>query len=83
MEKKLILSERNHNKDNINLTRNSVAYNRGVADFIDENTGELLNINEKDMKFQGMPKLYDEIRQNTELSDYLFDKMNAYISTQE
>ena len=50
---------------------------------IDENTGELLNINEKDMKFQGMPKLYDEIRQNAELSDYLFDKMNAYISTQE
>lgn len=42
MEKKLILSERNHNKDNINLTRNSVAYNRGVADFIDENTGEVL-----------------------------------------
>ena len=40
MEKKLILSERNHNKDNANIS--SAAYNRGVVDFVDETTNEII-----------------------------------------
>lgn len=42
MEKKLVLSERNRNKDNINIHKNSVAYNRGVLDFVDETTDEII-----------------------------------------
>lgn len=42
MEKKLILSERNHSKDNIDVHKNSIAYNKGVVDFIDETTNEII-----------------------------------------
>lgn len=42
MEKKLILSERNLNKDKINVHQNSTAYNRGVVDLIDETTNEII-----------------------------------------
>lgn len=42
MEKKIILSERNHNKDDIKLHRNSVAYNRGEVSFVDETTNEII-----------------------------------------
>lgn len=50
---------------------------------VDTDTGELKNFEDKDMKFQGMPKLYSEIASNKELHDYLFDKMNAIIFKQE
>lgn len=40
MEKKLILSERNRNKDNVNIS--SAAYNRGVVDFVEETTNEII-----------------------------------------
>ena len=42
MEKKLVLMERNHNKDEINCHRSSIAYNRGVVDFVDETTNEII-----------------------------------------
>lgn len=46
---------------------------------VDLDTGELMNFNGIDMKFQGLAKLYDEILVNDELSDYLYDKMNRII----
>ena len=42
MEKKIILSERNHNKDDIKLHKSSVAYNRGEVSFVDETTNEII-----------------------------------------
>ena len=42
MEKKIVLTERNHNKDSINLHKNSTAYNRGVVDIINETTNEII-----------------------------------------
>ena len=42
MEKKLVLTERARNKDNIDMHKNSTAYNRGVVDFIDETTNEII-----------------------------------------
>lgn len=42
MEKRIVLSERNHNKDDININKSSTAYNRGVVDFIDETTNEVI-----------------------------------------
>lgn len=42
MEKKLILSERNRTKDNIDIHKNSTAYNKGVVDIIDETTNEII-----------------------------------------
>ena len=42
MEKKLVLMERNNNKDEINCNRSSTAYNRGVVDFVDETTNEII-----------------------------------------
>lgn len=42
MEKKLVLTERNHNKDNIDIHKNSTAYNRGVVDIINETTNEII-----------------------------------------
>lgn len=42
MEKKIVLTERNHNKDEVNLHKSSTAYNRGVVDFIDETTNEII-----------------------------------------
>ena len=50
---------------------------------VDENTGELMNIDGNDMKFQGSAKLYDEIKSNEELRTKLLDKMNYYITLQE
>lgn len=35
MEKNIILTERNHNKDEAKFHKSSTAYNRGVVDFID------------------------------------------------
>lgn len=42
MEKKIILTERNHNKDDAKLHKSSTAYNRGVVNFIDETTDEII-----------------------------------------
>lgn len=42
MEKKLVLMERNNTKDEASLSRNSVAYNRGVVDIINETTNEII-----------------------------------------
>lgn len=42
MEKQIVLTERNHNKDEINMHKSSTAYNRGVVDFIDETTNEII-----------------------------------------
>ncbi len=50
---------------------------------VDTETGELLNFDGKDMKFQGSHKLYNEIVENPQLNEYLFDKMNNIILKQE
>ena len=42
MERKIVLTERNHNKDDINLHKSSTAYNRGVVNIIDETTNEII-----------------------------------------
>lgn len=43
---------------------------------IDSDTGELLNYNEKDMKFQGKPKLYNFLLENKEFYDILNSKFS-------
>ena len=50
---------------------------------IDKETGELMNIGGKDMKFQGMPKLYAELKENEELLKILTDKVNEVINQPE
>lgn len=59
--------------------------NQGGAWFsiLDPDTGELLHMNDKDMKFQGQAKLYEELRVNPELRKYLFDKIEKYIKPEE
>lgn len=42
MEKKIVLTERNHNKDDASIHKSSTAYNRGVVDLIDETTEEII-----------------------------------------
>lgn len=50
---------------------------------IDSETGEMLNIDGKDMKFQGVTKLYDELKANKELYDRINGKINEIINKQE
>ena len=57
--------------------------NQGGAWFsvIDTSTGELLKFNDKDMKFQGRPKLYKFLKETPEAYE-LLNKMLTEASSQ-
>ena len=70
-------------QENFNPNSTNLNYDLGLQNIsiIDTETGELINFKDKDLKFQGKPKLVAAFKEDPELFDFMKDKLDALMYT--